>query len=750
MRQSCLASLTLIAATASAQQLQWQQATPSGRSYAGICFDPINKVGVMVGGQGVHAAVEDAWQWNGLRWSERFDTGLPILLASPSLVYDTARSRLVIVDVSGTWANTGSTWTRINSSIPNLTDGAVAYDIARDRIIHFGGTDGLPRNRLVEFNGSVWNNVSVAVAPAGRYFHAMAYDPTRQVTVVHGGTAYSSALGYYSATDTWEWNGTTWAQRVTNGPSGHPVGMVYDPTRQAMIMVMQLAPNSQTWSWNGTEWRLLDSNLPQSLRGMRMFFDENRGQIVAFGGGDGDNYHETRTLAFTTSGWVDVDRVPLPRIAPQMVFDEHRGVTLLFSGVSQAGFLLNESFVWEWDGERWSTRDLPGGPGGQAWGHWVYDPSRQACLWIDVRTPMRIWKYDGVTWTQLPSMNPPTYGFGNPDAAFDRVRNKIVFAAPNNTANTIDLWEWDSAEWVKRQPTVTPPWLQFSTLEFDQSRAVTTLFNSYVTVGWDWDGSNWTRRSPTANPDNYALFAQAYHTGLGNIVRFGGFTITQGLTNNLWRWNGSAWTAIPLARRPRERSSFGMTYDTWRDKVIVWGGASGTSGSGLTDLWQLGPACQTPVITSQPDNISVCSGSPATFSLTATFGGATASYAWYRGTTRLNVFTNPSAASPMLTLASATAADAGVYTCVIRTPCGTTTSPPRTLTISGPCCDSIDFNRNAVFPEEQDVIDLFAVYAGGPCPYAPPCDIDFNNNQNFPEDQDIIDFFTVLAGGECP
>jgi len=68
-------------------------------------------------------------------------------------------------------------------------------------------------------------------------------------------------------------------------------------------------------------------------------------------------------------------------------------------------------------------------------------------------------------------------------------------------------------------------------------------------------------------------------------------------------------------------------------------------------------------------------------------------------------------------------------------------------------CDSIDFNRNMVFPEDQDVIDFFSVLAGGPCPYAPtaglPCDIDFNNNQVFPEDQDVIDFFNVLAGGIC-
>jgi hypothetical protein len=63
-------------------------------------------------------------------------------------------------------------------------------------------------------------------------------------------------------------------------------------------------------------------------------------------------------------------------------------------------------------------------------------------------------------------------------------------------------------------------------------------------------------------------------------------------------------------------------------------------------------------------------------------------------------------------------------------------------------CDSIDFNRNGVFPEDQDVIDFFDVLAGGNCPYA-ACDIDFNNNGVFPEDQDVIDFFNVLAGGDC-
>ncbi len=63
------------------------------------------------------------------------------------------------------------------------------------------------------------------------------------------------------------------------------------------------------------------------------------------------------------------------------------------------------------------------------------------------------------------------------------------------------------------------------------------------------------------------------------------------------------------------------------------------------------------------------------------------------------------------------------------------------------CCDSIDFNNNAVFPEDQDVIDFLAVLSGAECGACN--DIDFNNNGVFPEDQDVIDFFNVLAGGNC-
>ena len=64
-------------------------------------------------------------------------------------------------------------------------------------------------------------------------------------------------------------------------------------------------------------------------------------------------------------------------------------------------------------------------------------------------------------------------------------------------------------------------------------------------------------------------------------------------------------------------------------------------------------------------------------------------------------------------------------------------------------CDSIDFNRDSVFPDDRDIINFFDALAGGPCPHVVFCDIDFNNNGVYPEDQDVIDYFSVLAGGSC-
>jgi hypothetical protein len=64
-------------------------------------------------------------------------------------------------------------------------------------------------------------------------------------------------------------------------------------------------------------------------------------------------------------------------------------------------------------------------------------------------------------------------------------------------------------------------------------------------------------------------------------------------------------------------------------------------------------------------------------------------------------------------------------------------------------CDSIDFNGDGLFPDDQDLIDFLSVLAGGACSTGTCNDIDFNNDGLFPDDNDLVAFLTVLAGGNC-
>jgi len=71
-------------------------------------------------------------------------------------------------------------------------------------------------------------------------------------------------------------------------------------------------------------------------------------------------------------------------------------------------------------------------------------------------------------------------------------------------------------------------------------------------------------------------------------------------------------------------------------------------------------------------------------------------------------------------------------------------------------CDSIDFNRDNLFPDIADIPDFLSVFQGGLCARQlltaeGPCnsDIDFNNDGLFPDTLDIQAFLSVFSGGEC-
>ncbi|HYF14092.1 MAG TPA: CotH kinase family protein [Phycisphaerales bacterium] len=64
-------------------------------------------------------------------------------------------------------------------------------------------------------------------------------------------------------------------------------------------------------------------------------------------------------------------------------------------------------------------------------------------------------------------------------------------------------------------------------------------------------------------------------------------------------------------------------------------------------------------------------------------------------------------------------------------------------------CDTIDFNRDGLFPDNLDIEDFLSVFGGGACGTGTCGDIDFNNDGLFPDNEDIFSLFRVFGGGGC-
>src|SRR5262249_46821528 len=141
----------------------------------------------------------DTWVWDGALWSRHATTG-PSARQGHTMAYDAARRRVVLFGglrpdnsyLADTWAWDGSTWTQGPWGPPARAFAAAALHAVRQRVVLFGGGLGLTGAYLSdtwEWDGSAWTSRPTAAMPAARQGHAMAYDLARQRTVLFGGTA---------------------------------------------------------------------------------------------------------------------------------------------------------------------------------------------------------------------------------------------------------------------------------------------------------------------------------------------------------------------------------------------------------------------------------------------------------------------------------------------------------------------------------------------------------------------------------
>jgi hypothetical protein len=273
----------------------------------------------------------------------------------------------------------------------------------------------------------------------------LAYDATRRVVVLYGGTRdnFSNAV--------WLWDGQRWS---TSYPAHHPRlaqdgVLVYDPVRKVVVRPFTLA-DGLTRLWNGQDWLTTDEKstaLPVGDYGAA--WDAARSQIVQFGG-TGPTYFSDQTVI--------------------------------------------------WNGSTWKVVQPAHHPPARSNDRLVYDPSSRLVLLMGQGSD-GTWTWDGSDWTELHPQHTPA-PFRLASAMALDPRGRILLFGGNGEDDgpqfLSDTWAWNGTDWTELHPQHHPAGRAYSTMAFDEARQQDVLFSGDEADGtlpdtWVWNGDDWRR-----------------------------------------------------------------------------------------------------------------------------------------------------------------------------------------------------------------------------------------------------------------
>ena len=250
------------------------------------------------------------------------------------------------------------------------------------------------------------------------------------------------------------------------------------------------------------------------------------------------------------------------------------------------------------------------------------------------------WAWDGTDWTPLdPADSPPSRAQAS--MVHERSDQLVLFGGRSGSGVLGDTWVWDGTNWAQLSPTSTPTARSDAAVASDTVQGQVVLFGGADAGGnamgdtWTFDGTNWTHQSVTASgPDPRSGGTMAYDEASGRVVMNGGLEGGTDLSSS-WAWDpfGRRWTATAIAGPiPPGRHWASMAYDHDTGQLVLFGGASVTQGT-KADTWVYGDplASQSITLTSTPpatalvgDSYTVvatggASGNPVLFSVDGSF-----------------------------------------------------------------------------------------------------------------------------------
>ncbi|HUQ20001.1 MAG TPA: kelch repeat-containing protein, partial [Gemmatimonadaceae bacterium] len=269
------------------------------------------------------------------------------------------------------------------------------------------------------------------VGPAARSNSAMAFDSTKDRTLLFGG-ALAGPAGSTPSHDTWEWDGDNWTQVADTGPrSRSDHALAYDSARNRIVMFGGSSGSAyfnDTWEWDGTEWTQVEDTGPAQRSGMGMCFDSKRALTVMFGGGAGTTRFNDTWVWDGTSWTQEDDGGPPPRTLHRMDYDSARSRIVLFGGNTLTTKQIQIQVA--------NTGLFATGS------HAEYRTVASFQYLNDT------WEYDGTMWTRVEDIGPaPRDSFG-----FSYSGKVMLLFGGTDAGNAFrDTWQWDGSNWTQRQ-----------------------------------------------------------------------------------------------------------------------------------------------------------------------------------------------------------------------------------------------------------------------------------------------------------